>query len=101
MNWHVGFQVKRGLSVSLVKSNPDNPLIVNSIDISASMVNNTKKNVTKNAVTEEVSFACAGNPTAPAFNFAKKGGKFRLLSRQSFLYKGPFINYVCTKGEGG
>jgi len=67
-------QVKRGLSVSLVKSNPDNPLTVNSIDVVASMVNNTKKNVTKNDAVEPLSFACV-DPKAPAFNFAKKGGQ--------------------------
>jgi len=72
-------KVKRGLSVSLVKSNPDNPLTVNSIDLVASMVNNTKKNVTKNDFVEPLSFACLDKGTfstrAPAFNFAKKGGQ--------------------------
>jgi len=95
-------KVKRGLSVSLVKSNPDNPLIVNSIDISASMVNNTKKNVTKNAVTEEVSFACAGNPTAPAFNFAKKGGQSvkTVLCGVGPYYLGRIHSMNVTTGRG-
>jgi len=95
-------KVKRGLSVSLVKSNPDNPLTVNSIDLVASMVNNTKKNVTKNDVVEPLSFACLNNK-APAFNFAKKGGQSvkTVLCGVTPYYLGRIHTMNVTTGNDG
>ena len=78
-------KVKRGLSVSLVKANPDNPLTVNSIDILAHMANNTNKNVTKKDSVEQISFACV-DPKGVAFNFPKKGGE--IISRVLLVF-GP------------